>query len=66
MHYAIWYGLTGGALSNDSFTGPFDLVQVVAFFMPYLLLAELWMRWRHGALAPAGLSREIPHRDAPR
>lgn len=46
MHYAIWYGLTDGAASNDAFTGLFDRVQVLAFFVPYMLLLELWLCWR--------------------
>ena len=46
MHYAIWYGATGGIASNDAFTGLFDRVQVVAFFVPYLLIAEIALRWR--------------------
>jgi len=46
MHYAIWYGATGGIASNEDFTGLFDRVQVVAFFVPYLLIAEIALRWR--------------------
>jgi hypothetical protein len=46
MHYAIWYAATGGVASNTEFTGLFDQVQVVAFFVPYLLIAELMLRWR--------------------
>ena len=44
MHYAIWYGLTGGVGSNAAFTGPFDLIQVFAFFAPYLMVAEFFLR----------------------
>ena len=47
MHYAIWYGLTGGIASAPDFTGLFDRVQVVAFFLPYLLIAEAILRWRN-------------------
>jgi hypothetical protein len=46
MHYAIWYAATGGVASNTEFTGLFDQIQVVAFFVPYLLIAELVLRWR--------------------
>ena len=57
MHYAIWYGATGGVASNEAFTGLFDRVQVVAFFVPYLVIAEIILRWRdarrRGAIAPA-------------
>lgn len=44
MHYVIWEITTGGAASNDAFTGLFDRVQVVAFFVPYLLAAEVVLR----------------------
>lgn len=55
MHYAIWYAATGGVGSNTEFTGLFDQIQVVAFFVPYLLIAELMLRWRvkRGHAAPA-------------
>ena len=44
MHYVIWYGLTGGLGSNEALTGAFDRIQVVAFFVPYLLITELFLR----------------------
>jgi hypothetical protein len=40
----IWEITTGGAASNDAFTGLFDRAQVVAFFVPYLLAAEIVLR----------------------
>ncbi|MEQ8900803.1 MAG: DUF2306 domain-containing protein [Roseovarius sp.] len=46
MHYAIWYAATGGIASNKDFTGLFDQIQVVAFFVPYLLIAEFVLRLR--------------------
>jgi hypothetical protein len=46
MHYAIWYAATGGLASNSAFTGLFDQIQVVAFFLPYLLIAEILLRRR--------------------
>jgi hypothetical protein len=46
MHYAIWYAVTGGLASNAEFTGLFDQIQVAAFFVPYLLIAEITLRWR--------------------
>ena len=46
MHYAVWYGFTDGLASNDAFTGLFDQVTVVAFFVPYLLVAEVFLRRR--------------------
>ncbi|MEM9427629.1 MAG: DUF2306 domain-containing protein [Pseudomonadota bacterium] len=44
MHYAIWFGLTDGMGSKPEFTGLFDRIQVVAFFVPYLLIAEVFLR----------------------
>jgi hypothetical protein len=44
MHYAIWVALTDGAGSNEAFTGPFDRITVVAFFVPYLSIAEVLLR----------------------
>src|SRR6056297_662259 len=52
MHYAIWFAATGGVASNEEFTGLFDQVQVVAFFVPYLLIAEIVLRWRAGRPRP--------------
>lgn len=53
MHYAIWYAATGGAASNDAFTGLFDQIQVFAFFVPYLLIAEILLRWQGARRGPA-------------
>lgn len=46
VHYVAWYILTDGAWSNDTLTGPFDQVQYFAFYLPYLLLLEVWIRRR--------------------
>lgn len=46
MHYVVWFSITGGSGSNESLTGLFDRAQVVAFFMPYLLVAEFFLRRR--------------------
>jgi hypothetical protein len=46
VHYGLWYAITDGAASNDAFTGAFDRANVVAFFVPYLLLVELYLRRR--------------------
>lgn len=53
MHYVIWGALTGGAGTQPDFTGWFDQIQVWAFFVPYLLLAEIGLR-RPSRPAPAG------------
>lgn len=47
MHYGIWYAATGGVASNKEFTGLFDQIQVFAFFVPYLLIVEIVLRWRN-------------------
>lgn len=44
VHYGVWYALTGGLASTPTFEGTFDLIQNVAFYLPYLVLLELWMR----------------------
>ncbi len=44
VHYGLWYALTDGLGSNQAFTGLFDEIQVVAFFVPYLLIAEFFLR----------------------
>lgn len=46
MHYAIWYAATGGVASNGEFTRLFDQIQVFLFFVPYLMIAEVALRWR--------------------
>lgn len=46
MHYGLWYLATDGLGSNRAFTGPFDLIQVFAFYVPYLLIAEVFLRRR--------------------
>lgn len=46
MHYVLWYAATGGIASNKEFTGIFDQIQVVAFFVPYVLIAEIVLRRR--------------------
>jgi hypothetical protein len=46
VHYGLWEIATGGAGVRADFSGPFDLVQVFAFYLPYLLIHALWRRWR--------------------
>ncbi|WP_170789566.1 DUF2306 domain-containing protein [Ruegeria lacuscaerulensis] len=43
VHYTIWYLLTGGLGSEPDFSGPFDLVQNFAFYVPYLMAVQLWI-----------------------
>lgn len=44
LHYALWYAATGGLWSEPDFSGAFDRAQMVAFYLPYLLALELWLR----------------------
>jgi len=44
VHYGVWYALTGGVGSEPDFSGLFDQVQVFAFYLPYLLLLEVFLR----------------------
>lgn len=48
VHYGLWFLATGGLGSTSALDGPFDRVQVLAFFVPYLALLEVWLR-RRGA-----------------
>ncbi len=49
LHYVVWFILTGGAWSADDLTGPFDKVQYFAFYIPYLIALEVWIRRRRTA-----------------
>ncbi|MEM6481389.1 MAG: DUF2306 domain-containing protein [Pseudomonadota bacterium] len=51
MHYGFWYATTGGLEINEDFTGLFDRVQVFAFFVPYILVAEILLRRKAWSLA---------------
>ncbi|MEL6481267.1 MAG: DUF2306 domain-containing protein [Pseudomonadota bacterium] len=44
MHYVLWYLATDGLWSNEDFTGAFDLVTIFAFYIPYLILIEIYIR----------------------
>ena len=46
LHYALWYMATGGVASEPDFTGAFDIVTMWAFYVPYLIGVEIWLRWR--------------------
>lgn len=52
LHYGLWYWLADGRWSNAALTGPFDQIQYFAFYLPYLVLLEVWLRRRAG-LSPA-------------
>lgn len=46
LHYVIWYLLTDGLWSTEQLDGPFDKVQYFAFYLPYLIVLEVWLRRR--------------------
>lgn len=43
-HYGLWYAATDGLWSLRDFSGPFDLVQNFAFYLPYLIGVEIYLR----------------------
>ena len=45
VHYTLWYMVTDGAYSTPEFTGQFDRIQNVAFYLPYLAILELRLGW---------------------
>ncbi|WP_299041953.1 DUF2306 domain-containing protein [uncultured Tateyamaria sp.] len=53
LHYGLWFGITcslgdatcGMGVQSD-FSGLFDRIQVWAFYLPYLLVLEWWLRRR--------------------
>ena len=55
LHYVIWFSLTGGLWSNEQLTGPFDQVQYFAFYIPYLVALEIWLRRRGNQARRASL-----------
>lgn len=44
VHYGLWYLITDGLWSHTDFTGAFDLVQNFAFYLPYLIGVEIYLR----------------------
>lgn len=49
LHYTIWFLFTDGLWSTPDLNGPFDRVQYVAFYLPYLVVLEFWLRRRAAA-----------------
>ncbi|MEL7114630.1 MAG: DUF2306 domain-containing protein [Pseudomonadota bacterium] len=47
VHYGLWDLATGGAGMQPDFRGPFDQVNLWAFYVPYLAALE-WALWRQG------------------
>lgn len=58
VHYGLWEIATGGLGSQPDFSGPFDLVQVFAFYLPYLAL-HTWV-WHRRARRHPGPVRLQP------
>jgi len=46
LHYVLWYVITGGAWSEPDFSGAFDKVQNFAFYVPYLVIVQIWIVYR--------------------
>ncbi|MEO0603184.1 MAG: DUF2306 domain-containing protein, partial [Myxococcota bacterium] len=46
MDYAAWFLTTGGIGHDSTFTGPFDQFMDFAFYLPSLLVAEVYLRAR--------------------
>lgn len=57
VHYTLWYLLTGGLGSEPDFSGPFDVLQNFAFFVPYLLAVQFWIIREHPAHQGALVTR---------
>ncbi|SIS67945.1 Predicted membrane protein [Roseivivax lentus] len=43
--YGLWYWATDGLASNEAFTGLFDQLMFVGFYLPFLAALELYLRW---------------------
>ena len=66
MDYGFWFVLADGVGHTADFRGPFDMIMSFFFYLPNLLLVELYLRgclpWATAtgrALAVAGLSAAI-------
>ncbi len=57
MEYGLWFLAAGGTGHNATFTGWFDAIMVFFFYVPNLLVAELFIRTRRRAPA---MSRDVP------
>ena len=44
VQYGLWYLATDGLASNEAFTGLFDRVMTVGFYLPWIIALELWLR----------------------
>ncbi len=46
LHYVLWHIATGGIWSDPNFSGAFDKVQNFAFFVPYLVVVQVWITYQ--------------------
>ena len=53
MDYGFWLLLFDGWGHSEDFRGPFDILMAFWFYLPNLLVAELFIRARRGADSPA-------------
>jgi uncharacterized membrane protein len=63
VHYGLWFMTTDGVAVQDDFRGAFDLFNIWAFYLPYLLIVELVLARRGRGLFAALRSR--PHHEGP-
>ena len=52
MDYGFWVQITDGMGHTDTFRGPFDYVMDFAFYLPNLVVAELYLRRKSTDLPP--------------
>jgi len=52
MDYGFWLLLSDGLGHNNTFSGPFDSVMAFFFYLPNLLVAEIFIRNRRYKIAP--------------
>lgn len=53
MYYGIWFAVAGTTWHTRDFRGPFDVVMVFFFFIPNLIVADLFIRARRSNAHPA-------------
>ncbi|KIT17482.1 DUF2306 domain-containing protein [Jannaschia aquimarina] len=52
VQYGLWELGTGGIGVREDFTGWFDRIQVLAFYLPWLMALELWLARRRSHAFP--------------
>ena len=51
MQYGVWFAVMGDTGIGENFSGPFDYFQDFAFFVPYLLGVEVYIRHQRAGRA---------------